>query len=42
LKDKAGPKVTEEAGQDNWQDKDMEDKEGTVKRSMTIGCNLFV
>jgi hypothetical protein len=29
LRDEAGPKVTEEAGQDNWQDedKDMEDGE---------------
>jgi hypothetical protein len=27
LRDEAGPKVTEEAGQDNWQDEDVEDEE---------------
>jgi hypothetical protein len=36
LRDETGPKVTEEAGQDNWQDVDMEDDIKKVNGSLGL------
>jgi hypothetical protein len=36
LREEAGPKVTEKAGKDSWQDEDKEDDRKKVNRSVSL------